>query len=135
MQAMHSHRARVVAIGEHQAIVKSQQEWAWCRAPPDVANDQGLPARPRAVLTFQVRDKRQLSGIRAPQSINRVGLRQPSLPPRPGTGRWPSDDLALLPEKPSSTRAREPSARMHRCQPLSWKIRCTVFSCMPSTQV
>src|SRR5690606_16563904 len=58
---------------------------------------------------------------------------QPSRPPqtrhRSVAQRWSG---AVATEGKDWIRGRLPTARLRTCQPLSWKIRCTVFLFIPS---
>ena len=46
--------------------------------------------------------------------------------------RWVGVVIAVATDGKASIRGRWPMARLRTCQPLSWKMRCTVFLFMPS---
>ena len=86
-----------------------------------------------AVVARPVRDSCQPSSCRVWQSITSASVSQPSRPPqirhRSVAQRWFG---AVATDGKAWIRGRMPIARLRTCQPLSWKMRCTVFLFMPS---
>ena len=134
LQAVAANQPRVVPAGEHQSVVRAQQERYGDALERAKAADQRLlqsrGSGGRATAARQL-PAQQLSGV----AVDHQGQRQPAIPAAPDaaqvgrptlTGPWATDGKAWM-------RGRRPTARLRTCHPLSWKIRCTVFLFMPSS--
>src|SRR3546814_2492655 len=86
-----------------------------------------------AVVALPLRDRCQPNSSRVWQSITSASVAHPS---RPAQMQHRSVDHrslgAAATEGMAWIRGLKPMARFFTCQPLSWKMRCTVFLLKPS---
>ncbi|MCY1380125.1 hypothetical protein D9M69_679150 [compost metagenome] len=86
-----------------------------------------------AVFDFPLRDRCQPSSSRLWQSITKAIVVQPSRPAQTRHISVAQRSLgALAAEGSDWIRGLKPTGRLRTCQPLSWKMRCTVFLLNPS---